>query len=98
MKKTGLVLVLLAASISTFASVNAEKMQLARINSVLNTLYPMMAKAQSLQSQSDNIQFNYGRLISDVKAIQKGIAQKVNSLDLTPRIVKPLNTKFVEKS
>lgn len=82
------------ASLS-FASLAQENLELARINSVLNATYPMIQAAKSAAPKDSRVQFNFEKLTHDIQAIQAGIAQQINHVVLTPRVVKPLQTDFI---
>ena len=100
MKKTVLTLCLLGllgTSMMSFATVAKENIQLSRINSVLNSVYPMIAAAKAQAVPTEQVKFQYQKLIADLQAVQAGIAQKVNSAPIEPRVVKALDTHFVTK-
>ena len=89
-------LLLLTASFnSTFADTQTESEQLARINSVLNALYPLIDAAQKAAPSNQRVSFHYDWLRSDIQSIQNGIAQKINQAPIEPRVVESLKTQYV---
>ena len=100
MKKilTVVTVIFIAASTyqSAFATVSQENAELSRINSVLNSIYPLIDAAQKQATPSERMHFHYDWLRKDIQHIQAGIAQKVNAPAIAPRVVKPLNTQFTQ--
>jgi RAQPRD family integrative conjugative element protein len=84
--------------VSSFATVAKENIELSRINSVLNSIYPMIAAAKAEAVPQERLKFHYKWLQSDIQAIQTGIAQKINAAQISPRIVNQINTNFINKS
>ena len=89
------VLALCLVGLQSYAGITQEKVDLARINSVLNAVYPLIDQAEAEATPTEKRQFHYDWLRSDVAAMQAGIAEKINSPRITPRIVAPLKTSFV---
>ena len=79
---------------SVFASLSQENAELSRINSVLNSIYPLIDAAQKQALPSERVHFHYDWLRRDIQSIQAGIAQKINAPAIAPRVVKPLVTTF----
>ena len=90
--KTITAIILLLFSTIVSASENTE---LARINSILNSVYPLIAKAQKEAAPSSRIKFHYNWLRKDIQKIQAGIAQKINYLPLEPLIVIPPKNSYI---
>ena len=93
---TTVFLVLLLPAIVN-ADVVKENATLARINSLLNAVYPLIQQAQKQAPQNTRVSFNYSALKGDVQAIQDGIAQKINASQFVPQKVKPLQTQYLVK-
>lgn len=95
-KKVGLIL-----SLSFFlcqlslADVDQENAQLARINNVLNAVYPLIDAAQAQALPNEKVQFHYAWLRADIASIQAGIAQKINQAPIMPVMVAPLHHRFI---
>ena len=95
-RMTALLIILATLPLSAVAlahptpNANLEKVELSRINSVLNSIYPMIRTAKIFKDPKSRVQFQYGKLKADIEAIQSGIAQKINSSPIVPRVVKPL--------
>lgn len=96
MKKIITTLLLLCLSLHVFADRQTENEQLARINSVLNAVYPLIEAAQKAAPSGQRITFHYDWLTKDLQAIQAGIAQKINQTQVMPRVVQPLDTHYVQ--
>lgn len=79
---------------TSFASVEKENIELSRINSVLNSIYPIINAAKKQAVPDERVQFQYSWLKRDIQQIQQGIARKVNTPSVTPRVVNKLNTQF----
>lgn len=96
MKKTKIItaIILLLFCATIFASENTE---LARINSILNSVYPLIAKAQKEAEPNSRIKFHYNWLQADIQRIQAGIAQKINYLPLEPSIIIPPKNSYITK-
>jgi RAQPRD family integrative conjugative element protein len=93
----GLLAVILVP-ISSFATVAKENIELSRINSVLNSVYPMIAAAKAQAVPQERLKFHYKWLQSDIQAIQTGIAEKINAAQISPRIVNQINTNFINSN
>lgn len=89
-----LLLIILCAGTS-YADVLTENTQLARINSVLTAIYPLINAAQKAAPKNTRLTFHYNWLREDIQAIQAGIAQKINHQPLTPQVVQPLTTQYI---
>ena len=96
MKKLITILSLILVTNFAFADTQSENEELARINSVLNALYPMIDAAQAATPKNQRVTFRYDWLIKDIQDIQAGIAEKINQVPIEPRIVEPLQTQYVE--
>jgi RAQPRD family integrative conjugative element protein len=96
MKKIILILSFLLIANFAFADTQTENEELARINSVLNALYPMIDAAEAAAPANQRVTFRYDWLVKDIQAIQAGIAQKINQVPIEPRRVEPLQTQYVE--
>jgi RAQPRD family integrative conjugative element protein len=90
--KTITAIILILFSTTVLASENTE---LARINSILNSVYPLIAKAQKETAPNSRIKFHYNWLQRDIQRIQAGIAQKINYLPLEPSIVIPPKNSYI---
>lgn len=98
-KKLTVVTVIFIAALTfqgAFATVSQENAELSRINSVLNSVYPLIYAAQKQAISSERTHFRYDWLRKDIQNIQAGIAQKINAPAISPRVVKPLNTQFTQ--
>lgn len=67
-----------------------ENLELARINSILNSVYPLIDKAQKESEPNTRVKFHYNWLRADIEKIQAAIARKINYVPLEPSIVMPL--------
>lgn len=85
MKKI-ITLIILTFCASAFAS---ENLELARINSILNSVYPLIDKAQKESVTQQRVRFHYSWLRADIRKIQAAIAQKINYVPLEPSIIMP---------
>ena len=85
------------SSASSFADATQENITLSRISNILNAVYPLIYKAQKESDKNTRIKFQYAWLKKDIKKIQSGIAQKINEKEIEPRVVAPLNTKYIEQ-
>jgi len=79
-----------------FADVQTENSELARINSVLNAIYPLIDAAQKFAPKHTRITFHYDWLKQDIQSIQAGIAQKINQVSIEPRMVPVLKVHYVK--
>lgn len=93
-----LLLFILLSSLITaiFADVKTENVELVRINSVLNAVYPLIDAAQKATLKNQRLIFHYDWLRHDIQAIQLGIAQKINQAPIQPRVIEPLRTHYVK--
>ncbi len=80
-----------------FAGVEQESIDLARISNILDAVYPLIDDAQTQAQKNTRVKFRYDWLREDIQSIQAGIAQKINSKEIEPRVVKPLNIKYVDQ-
>ena len=78
-----------------FADTKAENTELARINSVLNAVYPLIDAAQQKANPNTRIKFHYEWLKQDIQKIQAGITQKINNAPIEPREIAPLKGNFL---
>jgi RAQPRD family integrative conjugative element protein len=74
-----------------------ENMELARINNILNSIYPLIEAAQKHADPNTRINFHYDLLKKDIAQIQAGIAQKVNNVAIEPKAVDPLDQTFLSQ-
>ena len=79
------------------ANTQQENAELSRINSVLNSVYPLIDAAQKQANPHVRVQFHYDWLRQDIESIQSGIAKKINAAPIVPRAVTPLNTQLVKE-
>ena len=84
-------------SINVLADTSIENIELARINSVLDSVYPLINAAQQQAELNSRLKFHYDWLKKDFQEIQAGIAQKINNASIEPRPVKPLKNSFIEQ-
>jgi len=96
MKKTAIILLSIFA-ISCYASTQLENVELARINSVLSSIYPLIDAAQKQAKPNTRVMFHYDWLKHDIQQIQAGIAQKINDGQIEPRVIKPLKQSFISQ-
>jgi RAQPRD family integrative conjugative element protein len=85
-------IILLLFSTNILANENTD---LARINSILNSVYPLIAKAQKEAHPNSRIKFHYNWLRSDIAKIQAGIARKIHHLPQKPAIIIPLKKSYL---
>lgn len=95
MKKILMSFIIVYMACPVLADVQTENEQLARINSVLNAVYPLIAAAKNAAPKGQRVNFHYAWLENDIESIQAGIAQKINQTDVMPRTVAPLKTQYV---
>jgi RAQPRD family integrative conjugative element protein len=79
------------------ANTTQENITLSRISSILNAVYPLIAKAQQEADPNTRVTFQYAWLAKDIQSIQAGIAQKINAAQIEPRVVPALNTQYVQQ-
>lgn len=92
--KAAFIIFLTMGTYAVHANRTDENMALARINSLLNAVYPLIDDAQKASNPNQRIVFRYDRLRSDIQAIQQGIAERINEKIYTPQNVPPLQTEF----
>lgn len=96
MKKTIIIILCFLITANVFADTTLENIELARINSVLNSVYPLIDAAQKQSDLNTRVKFHYDWLRQDIEEIQAGIAQKINNAPfLIPRTIKPLKNSFL---
>ena len=84
----------LVMTASLYATPKKENIELARINSVLNSVFPLIDQAQKEAVPNERVHFHYDWLKKDIHDIQAGIAQKINTPDLTPQVITPLRVSL----
>lgn len=96
MRRFTLAIILIAFAYPLLADVQTENSQLARINSVLNAVFPLIDAAEKAAPKHRRITFHYEWLRKDVQSIQAGIAQQINQGPLEPRVIQPLTTDYIQ--
>lgn len=96
MKKVLIVFILTSFLGTVFADTVDERVELARINSVLNAVYPLIDAAQKAAPTNARETFHYDWLRSDIQSIQAGIAERINKTPIEPRVVTLLKTHYVQ--
>lgn len=79
------------------ANTQSENIQLARISSTLNAVYPLIDSAKNEAEVNHRTSFDYEALKRDIESIQNGISQKINLRDYQPRMVEPISAYYVNK-
>ena len=79
----------------TFANTEQMHTTLARINTLLSQINPLINLAQSQQNPNARVQFQFDQLRSDIANIQSGIAQAVNHVSIQPRMVQSLSGDYL---
>ncbi len=74
-----------------------EALTLARINNILNAVYPLINQAKNEADPNTRIKFRYDWLQSDIQEIQAGIAQKINATQIEPRVIPSLQVHYIEQ-
>ena len=90
-KHTAAFLMLLFSG-ALWASTNAENIELARINAVLNAVYPLIEAARTHANKDARSVFDYAALTRDIQTIQKGIAAKINEEPFEPQAIEPMSS------
>ena len=73
-----------------------ENQQLARINAVLNSIYPLINQAKEAADVNARVKFHYEWLQKDIQSIQAGIAEKINHAPIEPRAISSLKTHYTK--
>lgn len=71
----------------SFADTAARNATLARINTVLNQVNPLITVAQRQQDPQARVQFQFDALRDDIARIQSGITQALQRVTIQPRVV-----------
>jgi len=91
----------------TYADTEQENVYLTQILNALNAIQPLIIAAEKQQPQNTRIEFHYTKyqdsqgqwhngLLEDVKAIQTGIKEQLNSVSVEPRTVMPLKGDYLD--
>ncbi len=93
-----LVIQILFLGMNAFANTAMENQELAKIQQVIRSLYPMINVAEQQQVKSNRIQFRYDWLRCDLALIQKGISSKLHGVLVEPRYFKSIHGDYIEMS
>ena len=91
-------MLILFFSINAYANPALENRELAKIQLVLRSIYPMLNKAEEQQVKTQRIRFRYDWLRRDLASIQQGIADKLHGILVEPRSFKPIKGDYIELS
>lgn len=84
----------LAITPAALADVDAEREALAKIIHELNTLEPLIERAEANAEQDSRIRFRYDWLRQDLKQIRDGIQSHIDSPRAQPRSFPPLRGDY----
>lgn len=84
----------LAITPAAFADADAEREALAKIIHELNTLEPLIKRAEANVEQDSRIRFRYDWLRRDLKQIRDGIQSHIDSPRAQPRSFPPLRGDY----
>jgi len=84
----------LAITPAAFADADAEREALAKIILELNTLEPLIKRAEASAEQDSRIRFRYDWLRQDLKQIRDGIQSHIDSPRAQPRSFPPLRGDY----
>tara|TARA_R110002072_G_scaffold209067_8_gene366535 strand:- start:1201 stop:1503 length:303 start_codon:yes stop_codon:yes gene_type:complete len=84
----------LAITPAAFADADAEREALAKIIHELNTLEPLIERAEANAEQDSRIRFRYDWLRQDLKQIRDGIQSHIDSPRSQPRSFPPLRGDY----
>lgn len=91
---------------TTEADTEQENMYLTQILNALNSIQPLILAAEREQPQNTRTEFHYTQyqdqqgewhngLLEDIKTIQSGIKEQLNSASVEPRTITPLNGDYL---
>lgn len=86
---------LICLPVVTLADNSVSKTYLARVNQLLETTAPLIAKAQINQDQRSNEHFNYQALQADIQKVQEGIANFINQRQINPNHLAPIKNNYI---
>ena len=84
-----------AIALPSTPDLEKEQATLARLNNMINAMYPLIAEAEQAHDPHARLVFNYEALRHDLDDIQQGITQKIHRTTVVPRAVIPLQNDFV---
>lgn len=82
-------------SASAYADTARENETLARIVHVLDSLQPLIQKAEQEQDTGERAQFDYAALRQDITRVKAGIERKFAAYPLEPRVIKPIQGDYL---
>lgn len=82
-------------SVSAYADTARENETLARIIHVLDSLQPLIQKAEQEQDTGERVQFDYTALRQDITQVKAGIERKFAAHPLEPRVIKPIQGDYL---
>lgn len=83
-------------SAAIYADTALENQELAKIQLVIRSIYPMLNQADAQQGKNQRIRFRYDWLRRDLASIQQGIGNKLHGILVEPRSFKPIKGDYVE--
>ena len=93
MTKT-LILLVAVLSAPAYAVTDQERSALQRLNAELEAITKIIDEAQQGGNSNDRRQVNYLRLRADLKKIQQGILDAVNTVRREPRSLPPIEGDY----
>ena len=84
----------LSVTPAAFSDAVAEREALAKITHELNSLEPLIKRAEANSDQDSRIRFQYGWLRQDLKLISEGIQSHIDSPRAQPRSFPPLRGDY----
>lgn len=84
----------LSVTPAAFADADAEREALAKITHELNTLEPLINRAEANTDKDSRIRFRYDWLRQDLKQIRDGIESHIDSPRAQPRAFPPLRGDY----
>lgn len=80
---------------NVYADTELENAALSRVITVLNSLTPLIQEAERQQDKSTRVQFQYAALQADINKIKAGIAEKLQTQTIEPRMVAPVDGDYL---
>ena len=79
----------------TFANTEQMHTTLARINTLLSQINPLINLAERQEDPNERVKFQFEVLRKDIADVQSGIAQALNRVSIQPRTVAPLSGDYL---